>query len=135
MKKYLTILLPIAMLVIGLAGGWFASAHFYNRWIEWNMHNQAFVALSDRCRVLSQLHAGHTNEAFETLESSLDGDILVFGLLIRDIPADKRKPEDVRLLKAVRDYRAAHPWKAEGYPGIDSGVVDTFALVSTNQTR
>jgi hypothetical protein len=135
MKKYVIILLPVATLLIGLVGGWFASAHIYNYWIETYMRNQAFVALSDRCRVLSQLHAGDTNRAFDTLETSLDGDILVFGSLIRDTPADKRKPEDVRLLKAVRDYRAAHPWKAAGYPDVDSGVADTLALVSTNQTR
>jgi hypothetical protein len=135
MKKHLTILLPIVTLMIGLAGGWFASAHFYNRWIEWNMYNQAFSSLSERCRALSQLRAGDTNHTAQTLETLMDGDILVFGSLIRDVPAEKRKPEDVRLLKAVRDYRAAHPWKAAGYPDVDSGVADMLALVSTNQTR
>ena len=135
MKKHLTILVPITTLIIGLVGGWFASAHIYNPWIETYIRNQAFVALSGRCRVLTQLHAGDTNQALETLETSLDGDILVFGSLIRDTPVDKRKLEDVRLLKAVRNYRAAHPWKSEGYPDVDSGVADVLALVSTNQTR
>jgi len=88
-----------------------------------------------RCRALSQLRAGDTNQTAQTLETLMDGDILVFGSLIRDTPADKRKPEDMRLLKAVRDYRAAHPWKAVGYPDVDSGVADTLALVSTNQSR
>jgi hypothetical protein len=80
MKKYVIILLPVATLLIGLVGGWFASAHIYNYWIETYMRNQAFVAVSDRCRVLSQLHAGDTNRAFDTLETSLDG---IFWFLVR----------------------------------------------------
>jgi hypothetical protein len=136
MKKYLNVLLPIVTLAIGLVGGWFASAHFYNRWIEWYMKTNASVNLDSRCRVLTELRAGKTNEAAETLEIMMDGDISVFGSLFRDTPADKRRPEDVRLLTAVRDYRAAHPWKAPYYSDvIDKGVADVFALVSTNQTR
>jgi hypothetical protein len=135
MKKYVTILLPIVMLIIGLAGGWFASAHFYNRWIEWYMMTSASNSLGERCRALTELRAGDTNQTAQTLETLMDGDILDFGSFFRDTPADKRRPQDIRLLTAVRDYRAAHPWKAAGYPDIDKGVADVFALVSTNQSR
>lgn len=135
MKKYVIIFLPVATLLIGLVGGWFASAHFYNHFIETYMKSQTFVDLSDECRTLNHLHTGDTNRAIEDLEVSMEGNIVAFGSLIRDIPADKRKPEDVRLLTAVRDDRAAHPWKAEGYPEVDSAVADVLALVSTNQTR
>jgi len=135
MKKYVAILLPIAMLVIGLVGGWFASAHFYNRWIGWYMKTSESNNLSERCRVLTQLRAGKTNEAAETLELLMDSDITGFGSFIRDTPPDEHRAADMKLLAAVRDYRAAHPWKAAGYPEIDKGVAEVFALVSTNQTR
>jgi hypothetical protein len=135
MKKSLTILIPIVTLIIGLAGGWFASAHFYNRWIEAYMKTSDYNSLGQRCRVLTELRAGKTNEAAETLETLMDGDILVFGSHLRDMPPDEHRSADIKLLTAVRDYRASHPWKSAGYPDIDKGVADVFALVSTNQSR
>ncbi len=135
MKKYFSILLPIATLIIGLIGGWFVSARFYNRWIESYMKTSEYNNLSQRSRVLIDLRAGKTNEAAEILETLMNGDILGLGSFLRDLPAGNRRPEDMRLLTTVRDYRAAHPWKAAGYPDIDKGVGDVFALVSTNQSR
>src|SRR5882724_10735711 len=130
MKKFVTIMLPIAMLVIGLVGGWFASAHFYNQWIESHMKTDQYNHLSQRCRVLVQLRAGKTNEAAETLETLMDGDILGFGSFVRDVRPDEHRAADMKLLTTVRDYRAAHPWKAAGYPDIDKGVAEVFSLVS-----
>jgi hypothetical protein len=135
MKKYLIILLSIVTLVIGLVVGWFVSAHFYIRQIESYMKTSAYNSLSERGRVLIDLRAGKTNEAAETLETLMDGDILVFGSFLRDSPADSSRPEEIRLLTTVRDYRAAHPWKSPAYPDIDKGVADVFALVITNQSR
>jgi hypothetical protein len=135
MKNHLTILLLITTLIIGLVGGWFASAHFWNQWIGSYMKMNAYNSLAERCRVLSGLRANDTNQTAQTLETLMDGDILDFGSFLREIPAEKRKPEDIRLLIAVRDYRAAHPWKAAGHPDIDKSVAKVFALVSTNQTR
>jgi hypothetical protein len=135
MKKFVTILLPIATLIIGLVAGWFASARFYNRWIESYMKTSEYNNLSQRCRVLVELRAGKTNEAAETLETLMDGDILGFGSFVRDVPADEHRTTDMKLLSTVRDYRAAHPWKSAGYPDIDKGVAEVFDLVSTNQSR
>ncbi len=135
MKKYVTTLLPIAALVIGLVGGWFASAHFKNQWIESYMKTSEYNNPSQRCRVLIELRASKTNEAAETLEILMDGDILGFGSFVRDMPPDQHRAAGMKLLEAVIDYRAAHPWKSAGYPDIDKGVADVFALVSTNQSR
>jgi hypothetical protein len=134
-KKYVSILLPIAALVIGLVGGWFIAAHFYNGWMASYIKSSVYVDLSGRCRALTALRAGNTNGAAETLETEMTGDILVFGSFLRDTPADKRRPEDIRLLKRVQEYRAAYPRKTADYPDIDKGVADVFALVSTNQSR
>jgi hypothetical protein len=136
MKKYVMISLPVATLIVGLISGWLASVHFYNQWISSYMRTCAYRSLAERFKALSELRAGDTNQTTQTLETLLDGDILGFGALIREIPADKRRLEDVRLIAAVRDYRAAHPWKADTYSDtIDNGVADVFALVGTNQTR
>lgn len=135
MKKFIPIWLPIATLVVGLVGGWFASGRFYNRWMESYMKTERYNQLSQRCRVLVQLRAGKTNEAAETLETLMDGDILVFGSFIGDVRPEERRAADTKLLTTVRDYRAAHPWKSTGYPDIDKGVADAFALVTTNQSR
>jgi hypothetical protein len=134
MKKHVTILLPIATLIIGLAGGWFASAHFYNRWIAWYMKTSEYNNLSQRCRVLTELRAGETNDAVKSLETLMDGDILGLGAFVREMPADESRADDIKLLVAVRDYRAAHPWKA-GIPEVDKGMAEVFSLVSTNQSR
>jgi hypothetical protein len=135
MKKYVTFLLPIATLVIGLVGGWFATAHSYNQWIASYMKTSASVNLDARCRALSQLRAGNTNQAVETLEIEMNGDILTFGSFLRDMPADEHRAADMKLLAAVRDYRAVHPWKTADYPDVDKAVAEVFALVSTNQSR
>lgn len=135
MKKYVAILLPVVTLIIGLAGGWFASAHFYNRWIGWYMKTDESNHLGQRCRVLIDLRAGRKNEAATTLETLMDGDILGFGAFLRDMPPDEHRAADMKLLTSVRDYRAAHPWHSAGYPDIDKGVAEVFSLVSTNQSR
>lgn len=135
MKKYVTIFLPVSTLIIGLVGGWFAAAHSYNRFIEYYMKTSEYNSLSQRCRVLVELRAGKTNEAAETLETLMDDDILGYGSFVRDMPTDEHRAADMKLLATVRDYRAAYPWKAAGYPDIDKGVADVFALISTNQSR
>lgn len=135
MKKSVTILLSVATLIIGLVSGWFASAHFYNRWIESYMKTSEYNNLGQRCRVLVELRTGKTNEAAKTLETLMDGDILAFGSFVRDAPPDEHRAADMKLLATVRDYRTAHPWQAAGYPDIDKGVAGIFALVSTNQSR
>jgi hypothetical protein len=135
MKRFITIFLSILTLIIGLAGGWFTAAHFYNRSIESYMKTSEYNNLSQRCRVLTELRAGQTNEAVATLETLMDGDILGFGSFVRDMPADGHRPADIKLLATVRQYRAAHPWKAAGYPDVDKGVADVFALVSTNRSQ
>jgi hypothetical protein len=135
MKRSVTILLPIAMLVVGSIGGWFASAHSYNRWIGNYMKTSEYNRLSERCRVLTQLRAGKTSEAAMTLEMLMDGDILGFGSFVREMPPDEHRAADMKLLATVRDYRVAHPWKAADYPDIDKGVAEVFTLVSTNNPR
>lgn len=135
MKKFVSTGLPIATLVVGLVGGWFASSRYSDRWMEIYMRTESYNDLGQRCRVLVQLRAGKTNEAATTLETSMDGDILFFGSYIRDVRPEDRRAEDTKLLMKVRDYRAAHPWKSAGYPEIDKGVAEVFALVSTNQSR
>ena len=135
MKKYLHIFIPVLTLIIGLVAGWFASAHVYNKWIESYMTSTSFVDLSDRYTVLSTLRAGDTNKASDLLESQMTGDILVFGSMIRDVPTDKRKPSDTRLLTRVRDYRTAHPFVTTDYPDVDKGVSEVFSLLNTNQLR
>lgn len=99
------------------------------------MKTDQYNHLSQRCRVLIQLRASKTNEAAGTLETLMDGDILAFGSFVRDVPPDDHRAADMKLLTRVRDYRAANPWKAAGYPDIDTGVAEVFALVSTNQSR
>ena len=134
MKKLVIITLPIAMLAIGLIGGWFASGHYYNRWIESYMKTSEYHSLSYKCRVLIRLRAGKTNEAAGLLETLMDGDIIDFGSFVRGAHTDEHRAEDIKLIKTVRDYRAANPWKAEGYPEIDKNVAEVFALVSTNES-
>jgi hypothetical protein len=99
------------------------------------MKSSAYNSLAERYRALSELRSGDTNQTTQTLETLMDGDILSFGSFLRDTSPDKRRPEDLRLITAVRDYRATHPWKAAGYPDVDKGVADVFTLVSTNQSR
>jgi hypothetical protein len=135
MKRLVTILLPTATLVIGLIGGWSASAHFHNRWMESHMKTEQYNHLSQRCRVLVQLRAGKTNEAVETLETLMDGDILGFGSFLRAAPFNEQRAADIKLLTTVRDYRAKHPWKSAGYPAIDEAVTEVFSSVSTNHSR
>ena len=135
MKKYLPILIPFLTLIGGLVAGLFISSHFYNKWIENYMTSDTFVALSDRYSVLHALRAGDTNEVVDLLETQMTGDILSFGGMRRDVPADKRRPADIRLLTRVQEYRAAHPWKTTDYPDVDKGVADVFSLVSTNKSR
>lgn len=135
MKKSITILLPIATLAIGLVGGWFASAHSYNRWIEWYMKTSEYNNLSQKCRVLTQLRAGKTNDAVDILEVTMDGNIIGLGAFVRDLPPDEHRAAEMKLLATVRDYRAAHPWHSQESPDVDKGVAEAFALVSTNQSR
>ncbi|HZR21507.1 MAG TPA: hypothetical protein VFE51_29770 [Verrucomicrobiae bacterium] len=135
MKRFIPVFLATLTLIIGLAGGWFTAAHCYNPSIGSYMETSKYNNLSQRCRVLTELRAGQTNEAVATLETLMDGDILVFGSFVRDMPANGHRPADIKLLATVRKYRAAHPWKAAGYPDIDQGVADVFALVSTNRSQ
>jgi hypothetical protein len=134
-KTYLTIWISIVALVIGVAIGWFASARIHREISEKDMQSNAYLALAQRYRALRTLQDGDTNQTVQTLETLMNGDILLFGSILRETPADRRSPEDLRLLTRVRDYRTAHPWKAAGYPMIDQEVADVFALVGTNQSR
>jgi len=133
MKKLTIIALMIAMLAIGLIGGWFAAGHYYNRWIESYMKTSEYNNLSFKCRVLIRLRAGKTNEAAGLLETLMDGDIIDFGSFVRDAHTDEHRAEDLKLIRTVRDYRAGNPWNAAGYPEINKSVAEIFALVSTNQ--
>ena len=89
------------------------------------------VELGGRYRVLSDLRLGDTNHAMKYLERQVDEDILALNAFLRDMPADKDRSADIKILAEVREYRAAYPWTSG--PTIAKGVADAFALVNTNR--
>jgi hypothetical protein len=135
MKKYLSILLPVAALVIGLVGGWFTAAHLYNNFIGDYMMSDTSVGIGDRYEVLQALRAGDTNKAVDALELQmngdmrpLNGDILTFAGIRRDVPIAKLKPSEIRLITHVRDYRIAHPYVSD--PEIDRNVASILSMAN-----
>ena len=125
-----SILLGIFLFVIGLGVGYALSAFSYIRWIENDMTNSSFVGISDRYVALQALRSGETNKAIDALEGQMDGEILAFAAMKQNVPIASLKASDVRLIKRVRDYRAAHPYSEN--PDINWTVASILSL--TNKT-
>jgi hypothetical protein len=121
----------VLIFVVGLISGVALSSVFYNRWISTYMMNESVVGIGDRYSVLKEFQAGNTNETIRLLESQMNGEILEFAGIREDVPVAKLKPGEIRLIKLVRDYRAAHPYN-DGDSDIDQTVSSILSL--TNKT-
>jgi hypothetical protein len=130
MKRLRSFLLAILIFGVGLACGGALSAFFYIRWIDTYMTSDSFVGISDRFMVLRALRAGDTNEAIDTLEEQMNGQILGFAGMRKDVPLAKLKPADIRLITRVRDYRVVHPYSED--PQLDPVIASILSL--TNKT-
>jgi hypothetical protein len=130
MKKLLLLLLAILIFGGGLICGGAFSSFFYKRWIDTFMASDTYVGISDRLMALRMLRAGDTNQDIDTLEQQMNGQILGFAGMRKDIPLAKLKPSDVQLITRVRDYRAAHPYSED--PQLDPHIASILSL--TNKT-
>ena len=72
----------------------------------------AFLSVAHPFETLRDLRAGDTTNAIETLENRLDVGIVQLRALVPEQRDQKKRAAYVRMLKKVRDYRAAHPWKS-----------------------
>ena len=111
MKTLRPFLFLIIAMLVGWAIGLYATEHYYEKWIKRYRTHNAFDGVTDRFAVLKALRVGDTNGAAELLESQMDNQIMVFGAMIQNVPADQLGPWDLQLLAQLRDYRAAHPRK------------------------
>lgn len=129
MKKARPFLIVILALLIGWAIGLYTTDHFYEKWIRRYRIRNAFEGINDRFAALNAVRAGDTNGTVELLESQMDGQIMVLGVLIPDLHADQLMPWDIRLITRLRDYRAAYPRKTNS---LEIDRIITGALSLTN---
>jgi hypothetical protein len=88
----------------------------------------AFLSAGDPFEILRDLRAGDTTNAIETLENRLDGGIIELSAALPEQRDQKKRAAYVRLLKKVRDYRAAHPWKSAS-PEVQGAVAKALAEI------
>ncbi len=61
---------------------------------------------------LESLRANDTGRALEFLEMNLDASVLVLNKLVKEVDATEREAV-ISVLHQIRDYRRAHPRRAE----------------------
>ena len=88
----------------------------------------AFLSAAEPFETLRDLRAGNPAHAIETLESRLDGGIIMLSAVLPEERDQKMRAAYVRLLKKVRDYRAAHPWKSDS-PEVQEAVAKALAEI------
>ncbi len=86
----------------------------------------AFLRVAEPFETLGDLREGNTNNAIEVLENRLDGGIIGLSSALPEQSDPKKRAAYVRLLKRVRDYRAAHPWKSDS-PEVQEAVAKALA--------
>jgi len=129
MKPIRVILFLVIALLLGWAIGSYSTDHFYDQWIRRYQTHSAFANVNDRLTALTALRAGDTNATAELLEAQLDEQVAVLAPILQGMPAGQLQPQNLRLLKQLRNYRAAHPRKTSG-PDIDQ--IIAAVLSSTN---
>jgi hypothetical protein len=129
MKRVRPFLFMLLALLAGWAIGLYSTEHYYEKWIKRYRTHIAFDGVNDRFTALKALRTGDTNGMAELLESQMDSQIMVFGAMIQDLPADQLQPWDLRLLTQLREYRAAHPRKTNR-PEIDHLVAGVLSSTS-----
>jgi hypothetical protein len=93
----------------------------------------ALLGVAEPFEVLRDLRAGDTTNAIETLENRLDGGIIGLSAVLPEQRDPKKRAAYVRLLRNVRDYRAAHPWKSAS-PEVQEAVANALAGIPNEGT-
>ena len=81
-------------------------------------------------RLLERLRANNITNTIEGLETRLDGSIGELGIYLKDIPKNKRDPQDIKSLQMAKSYREKYPRTNIDYPEIDQMTSNAFLLVS-----
>lgn len=112
---------------IGMLLGGGLVGFFCSRQIEKNMIGDAIAAAGHCYSAARAIRTGETNDALETLESHLDGQILVLGTFLEDKKLQANSP-GMRTLGRLRDYRRRYPRVTENAE-IDAVVSNTLLIV------
>ena len=82
------------------------------------------VAIREKVFILSKLRDGEMEGAIETLEKTLDHDLMHFSVGIH--ASENIKKETKKALKLAKDYRSKFP-RATNHPQTDKAVASAFA--------
>ncbi len=64
----------------------------------------------------------------------MDSHLSGLGSMIEDVPPNKRRPADIRLLTRVGEYRAAYP-RTTGSADIDSDIAEVVSLTNAENQK
>jgi len=111
------------VLVIGLLAGGSAVAWFYGHFLlSQSLASSAAAGVGNKVVILKSLKAGESNKVAVLLETELDGDLVILGLVPESTIDDRMS----RAIARAADYRTAYPYKS-GDPVVDSAVSDVLS--------
>jgi hypothetical protein len=110
------------VLVIGLLAGGSVVAWFYSHFLlTQSLATSAAAGVGSKVAILKSLKAAESDKAAVLLETELDGDLVILGL-VPESTIDERMS---RAIARAADYRAAYPYKS-GDRVVDSAVSEVL---------
>jgi len=109
---------------IGESIGKYRTSRFLGSFFSNGSNLSTTLAIKEKIFILSKLRDGKTEEAVETLEKTLDHDLMNFSAGIYS--SEDIKNETKKALRAAKDYRAKFP-RATNHPETDKAVESALA--------
>jgi hypothetical protein len=110
--------------IIGDSIGRYRTSHFLGSFFSDGANLSTTLAIKEKVFILSKLRDGKMMEAIETLEKTLDHDLMHFSVGIYS--SENTKQETKKALKAAKDYRSKFP-RATNHPETDKLVGNALA--------
>ena len=111
---------------IGYYGGAYRERVAYDHFFMNSAYLQAALDTDNNVRVLTYLGSGQTNDAFNLLETLLDGSLTTF-VRYDTAPPNERNDSVLHAIRDARNYREKHPWSTSSIT-VDTNIQHVFLL-------
>src|SRR5262245_45580 len=123
MSKSRAVVVCTIVLIVGLLVGGGSTAWFYSQFLlPQSLATSAAAGVGNKVAVLKALKTGDSTKVTSLLETELNGDLIILGL----VPGSTIDARMSRAIARAADYRAASPYSS-GDPVVDSAVSDVLS--------